>query len=154
MRATEIGVGEHPRRMPNEIPPERPASTPPAYTACFLFIPKYVICDDLCCNVRSAFKFGAYYTNIKSKSSIKYLGITIDQCLKWLPHLTTLKNRVRKLSYIFSILRYVMNEKLLRMTYFAFCQSIIQYGIIGWGGAYKAHTQSLYIAQKLIIKII
>jgi len=92
--------------------------------------------------------------NIESKSSIKYLGITIDQCLKWLPHITILKNRIRKLTYIFSSLRYILNEQLLRMTYFAFCQSIIQYGIIGWGGAYKTHTQSLYITQKLIIKII
>lgn len=93
-------------------------------------------------------------TNIESKTDIKYLGITIDQRLKWSPHINILNNRIRKLTYIFRCLRDILNEKLLRTTYFAFCQSIIQYGIIGWGGTYKNQTQTIYISQKLIIKTI
>ena len=42
---------------------------------------------------------------------------------------------------------------MLRNVYFAIFQSIIQHGIIAWGGSTKTNLNSLHLLQKRIIKI-
>lgn len=47
-----------------------------------------------------------------------------------------------------------MKIETLRMIYYAFFQSIINYGIIAWGGAYNNNRNLLQIMQNKILKII
>ena len=47
-----------------------------------------------------------------------------------------------------------MNLEVLKIVYFALAQSIIQYGILIWGGAFNKHIKKLSTAQKILIKII
>lgn len=44
------------------------------------------------------------------------------------------------------------NNYLLRMTYFEFCQSILQYGIIGWVGTYKNTNTTALHSTKISIE--
>lgn len=91
--------------------------------------------------------------NLKSVSTTKYLGITIDQHLSFESHIVLLAKRTRKLIYIFKKLRYVADAKVLRMTYLALCQSIIAYCITSWGGASKSHILLLERAQRAVLKV-
>ncbi|KAG7309154.1 hypothetical protein JYU34_005076 [Plutella xylostella] len=75
--------------------------------------------------------------DLQCVSSIKYLGIIIDNRLTFKEHIDLLSRRIRKLIAIFKNLRYVAEGKLLKTIYFALCQSLLQYGIGSWGAQPK-----------------
>lgn len=91
---------------------------------------------------------------IKSAKSVKYLGITIDRFLKWDEHVATTIKKTRNIQFIFYRLRPIITRQLIITVYKALAESIIQYGIIAWGGAYKATIDKITQAQKLLLKII
>lgn len=90
---------------------------------------------------------------LSSASSLKYLGIIIDQNLRWSDHIKLLIGRVRKLIYIFRGLRHVGYEHTINV-YYSLCQSIIAYGILAWGGAGKKLMLELERAQRAVLKVI
>lgn len=91
---------------------------------------------------------------IQKCSSIKYLGVIVDFKLTWQEHIEATTKRIRKLFFKFHHLKNILNFNVSKIVYYALVQSIIQYGIIVWGGAYKKHIHQLIVAQKTIIKII
>ena len=54
--------------------------------------------------------------------------------------------------YVFSQLRHFLNITELTTIYYAYVQSILEGGIITWGGAYKSTLQPIIVTQKAIIK--
>lgn len=86
-------------------------------------------------------------------TNIKYLGILIDESLSWQPHIQNLTSRVRKLIYIFKLLRDSATHKVLTTVYNALAQSILSYGIVAWGGAPKTTLLQLERAQRAILKV-
>lgn len=84
----------------------------------------------------------------------KYLGVIIDETLRWSEHIKLVTNRVRKSIYIFYRLRHLINQNLLIKIYLALVESVIGYGIIGWGGVFETHAHSLIIAQKYVLKVL
>jgi len=91
---------------------------------------------------------------IERVSELRYLGVTVDQHLKWDAHIAQLVARARKLIYVFAKLRPILPVKMLKTVYFSLAQSIFQYGILAFGGTVKTLLHSLEIVQKRIIKII
>lgn len=89
---------------------------------------------------------------IERVNSYKYLGVVFDSKLTWKEHITYVNTKLRKLIYAFKQLHEVLQLHEIRMAYCAFAQSIIEGGIIAWGGAYKSYIQPLQITQKAIIK--
>ncbi|CAG4943469.1 unnamed protein product [Colias eurytheme] len=87
-------------------------------------------------------------------TSIRYLGILVDDKLSWKDHITHVCNRVRKLVYIFKHLRSVANKKLLIQVYKALCESIINYCVTSWGGAPKTIMSELERAQRAVLKVL
>ena len=55
--------------------------------------------------------------------------------------------------YYFIQMRNYLTISILRIIYFALCQSVIQYGILGWGCASNTNLTPLNLLQKRIIKI-
>ncbi|KAG7310240.1 hypothetical protein JYU34_004798 [Plutella xylostella] len=90
--------------------------------------------------------------DLQCVSSIKYLGIIIDNRLTFKEHIDLLSRRIRKLIAIFKNLRYVAEGKLLKTIYFALCQSLLQYCIGSWGGAAKTTMLVLERAQRAVLK--
>lgn len=74
--------------------------------------------------------------------------------LRWQKHIEMLTSNVRKLSYVFREVRNILDPGTLKNTYYALCQSILCYGIIGWGGCASTILRPLEVAQKCILKII
>lgn len=91
---------------------------------------------------------------LKKQTSSKYLGVTIDYGLKWSYHVENLVTKLRKMLYIFYRIRNILNFQLIKQIYTALVESLLTYGIIGWGGIMETHLQPLTIIQKYILKLI
>ena len=85
---------------------------------------------------------------------VKYLGIFLDSKLNWEHHLTHIKKKLRKTVYLFKELTQIFDRNVVWRAYFSLCQSLLLYGIIGWGGPTSTFLDKLRTTQKLILKII
>lgn len=91
---------------------------------------------------------------IERKSSLKYLGVIVDCFLRWDEHIGVLCRRIRKTIFTFKELRTVLDLKTLKTVYYSLVQSLLTYGIIGWGGTNCSHIDPLMKVQKLVLKVI
>ena|SRR5436190_4942643 len=89
---------------------------------------------------------------VEKVEEYRYLGIVFDNRLSWAAHIHYLNNKLRKCIFMFSVLSRVCEIDQLKTIYFAYVQSILLFGIIAWGGAYKSVTCPLQITQKSILK--
>ena len=87
--------------------------------------------------------------SIRAAEKTKYLGIVIDQHLKWTHHVDYVVTKIRKLVYKFYILRDILNEKLIILIYKALVESLLCYGITVWGEHIKRQLN-----QSKLFKII
>lgn len=90
---------------------------------------------------------------ISQVPKFKYLGVTLDEKLKWEAHikdiLSKLKSAVRK----FYFLKNICTPALLRSLYFSLIDSRLQYGLVCWGGTYKYLIDKLRIVQNHFLRI-
>lgn len=94
-------------------------------------------------------------TSIPAAKSANYLGVIIDCHLRWDEHVKNLTRKLRGIIYKFKALKKIcMQEKYLIMIYNALVETLIGYGIVGWGGIYDCHLDSLNKVQKWILRII
>jgi hypothetical protein len=86
-------------------------------------------------------------------STVKYLGLLVDQHLSFKEHIHLVSKRIRKTIYIVKRLRNCAPVNILFMVYYALCQSVIQYCIAVWGSACKTYLLDLERAQRGVIKV-
>lgn len=91
--------------------------------------------------------------SIAKVNSYKYLGVVFDLRMRWTDHIECLKNNLRKYIFAFRRLSDILNPNEIRSVYYAYIQSLLTYGIVAWGGAYKTHLQPLEVVQKSILKV-
>lgn len=91
---------------------------------------------------------------INRVEKIKYLGIIVDQYLKWEGHIIFLNKKIRNIFYKFFQLRDILSDSLLRMLYHSLIESHLKYGNIIWGCAYKGTLRKLEVSQNAVLKII
>ena len=91
---------------------------------------------------------------IESTDHVKYLGIIIDCNLRWDLHIQGLTKKLRSLMYLFKKMIQIVDKKNLIAIYHALVQSLLIYGLIGWGSAYATTMKPLEVAQRRILKII
>lgn len=90
---------------------------------------------------------------INKVSTVKYLGVMIDQRLTWFAQIDMISSRTRKLIWIFKNLRHVAPPILLKNIYFALAQSILTYCLSVWGGATKTKFLQIERSQRALIKV-
>lgn len=56
--------------------------------------------------------------------------------------------------YLFAKIKRIGDIKIIKMLYFSFVQSILQYGIIAWGSACKTTLETLRRSHNIILRII
>lgn len=91
---------------------------------------------------------------IEKVEKTKYLGIILDQRLSWHYHVALVSERLRKLIWIFKILRHVASAKLIKQIYIALAQSVLTYCIPIWGGATKTKFLDVERSQRALLKTI
>lgn len=90
--------------------------------------------------------------SLERVNEYKYLGVLFDNRLTWTAHINYLNNRLRKLIYAFKQLGEILKLEEIKITYYAYVQSLIEGGIIMWGAAYRTNLNPLFITQKAILK--
>lgn len=92
---------------------------------------------------------------IEEVSSIKYLGLVIDNHLSWKEHVVKLKkelyNNLRKFYLLKQLCR---SGKVLVSVYHALIGSRLCYGITCWGGTYSSTIYPVVILQKRFMRLI
>lgn len=89
---------------------------------------------------------------IKETTQTKFLGLIIDQDLKWKTHIENLCSKINSFVYALRQIKTVTNLKTAVMTYRAYVESIIRYGIVLWGNS--TDKNKIFIAQKKCIRAI
>ena len=88
---------------------------------------------------------------LEEVESIKYLGLTIDNRLRWTPHIKNVTNKLIPSLILSYKLKNIIDCKTSTLIYHILIKPIFTYGIIFWGATFKPNNLlSLY---KLIRKI-
>jgi len=82
----------------------------------------------------------------KSSSSIKFLGLTIDDFLSWKAHIDQMMSKLNKTCFVIRTIQAIMSLESLRMVYFAYIHLIISYGIIL--GANQPYSAKIFKIKK------
>ena len=86
-------------------------------------------------------------------STVKYLGLLIDDTLNWSSHMQHLSHQLARLSGIFYRLRNYVKKETLCMVYHSLVNSRIQYGIAVWGTANQTHLECLRVRLNKVLRI-
>jgi hypothetical protein len=85
-------------------------------------------------------------------SNIKFLGLHIDETLSCKLHIDKLVSKMNSACYAVRTVKGFMSLETLKMIYFAYVHSIIEYGIILGGNTPNSIT--VFRIQKWIIRVI
>ena len=91
---------------------------------------------------------------ISKMSSIKYLGIVIDDCLLWKEHVNDVYNKLIKYTGIFYRIRHHLTPEIAMGLFNAFILSRISYGIEIYGMASGTILKPLQVLQNRLLKIL
>ena len=80
-------------------------------------------------------------------SSIKYLGVTLDERFSCPEHIISLRKKISSSAGILSKLRYYVDTQTLIKVYYALIHSYLQYALICWGSASKTALRPLNVIQ-------
>jgi hypothetical protein len=87
-------------------------------------------------------------------SDYKFLGIQIDNSLKFNLHIQYICNKLSKSVGILYKLKPDVPNQLLLNLYYNFVYPYLIYGNLIWGGTYHTHLEPLILIQKKIIRIL
>ena len=91
---------------------------------------------------------------IKRSSSIKFLGILVDEYLIWIDHINILENKLPKNLSLLYKTKPFLNAKALKSLYFPFFHSYVTYENIAWRSTSMEKLKKVFSKQKQVIKTI
>ena len=91
---------------------------------------------------------------IKRSSSIKFLGLTIDENLTWNQHIDELCCKLKSLFHIFYNIREYLSKKEIQAIYYALVYSRIKYGINIYGQAGITKIKKIQTLQNQLLKVL
>lgn len=98
------------------------------------------------------YNFNLNITKINEVTNVKFLGITLDQCLNWKQQTENICNKINKFVYALSQVTKVTNKKTAVLCYRAYVESVLRYGLMTWGNCTDWHR--VFVAQKKCIRAI
>ena len=91
---------------------------------------------------------------VKKFTSVKFLGVVIDERLSWSEHIKALKQKLNHATSTINRLHKFLPESLYRQLYFTLFESHLSYCISAWGGASQQCLTSAFIAQKQCLRVL
>ena len=91
---------------------------------------------------------------IEEASTIKYLGVILDNKLKWTSHIAFVKNKVAKGIGIIQRASKFLTKATLSKLYYTFIFPYLIYCVEVWGCAKSVHLSPLKLIQKKIVRVI
>lgn len=114
----------------------------------------YITFGNYCNSVPQDFNLFINGSKLLRVEKCKYLGIVIDYRLRWDHHIEFIVSKTKYLTFLFRKMSKVMSTDTLRMIYYAFFHSIVNYGILAWGGGYSRNKNSLQRLQTRLLGIV
>ena len=91
---------------------------------------------------------------IKRESTVRFLGVLLDENLTWRPYIDLIENKISKYLGILYNARRTLNEECTKQLYFSFIHSYLNYGSITWSSTNKTKLKTLHRRQKHAARII
>ena len=92
-------------------------------------------------------------SEIKRITSIKYLGVLIDERLTWKEHITAIENKISKNLGLLCRARRVLDSIALKNLYLSFIHSYLNNGNIVWASTSRTKLKKLASKQKQALRI-
>lgn len=91
---------------------------------------------------------------LNSSENMKYLGLYIDNHMRWNTHISFVVKKLRSIAYIFYQMCPILSYRDSKLLYQALVEPHLSYGMTMWGGAHQSHLRQLEIIQKRFFKTI
>jgi len=85
---------------------------------------------------------------IAKTSCVKFLGVYIDNQLKWNEHIHIVKQKMWNSIYAINRAKHLLNTKHLSTLYYSVVYPYLLYGITLWGATYDVYLSKLIVMQK------
>ena len=95
-----------------------------------------------------------YENSIKRVKSVKYLGMCIDEELKWDEHVNNLCSTLSRNFSMFYSIRSLLTDDLKRQLYFSMVYSRILYGIVLYGMCRNTLLNKVQVIQNKLLKVL
>ena len=108
-------------------------------------------------------------TKIEQVKEFDFLGIVLDECMTWNPHIHKISCKISRINGVLSRLKRFLPSDILKMIYSSLIQPHLNYGVLLWGtnvkrihklqkwavrsitsSKYNAHTDPLFSRLKLL----
>ena len=89
---------------------------------------------------------------INYNSSVKFLGICINEHLKWDEHIQNITNKLCKTYFAIKVIKQKINASTAKILYYSSFESLLRFGIIFWGQS-KVSKQ-VFILQKKTLRLL
>ena len=93
-------------------------------------------------------------TEIKQVSCTKFLGIYLDNLLKWDAHINYIVKKISSGLYALNSMKRYLTKHNLTSLYYALIHPHLMYGCLLWGNTFKKHLHKIEVMQKKAIRII
>ena len=84
----------------------------------------------------------------------KYLGLIVDQKLKWIDHIAHVKLKIAQGLGIINKAKPFLSKKCLKNIYYSFIYPYFTYCVEVWGNAAASHLLPLCLLQNKVVRII
>ena len=91
---------------------------------------------------------------IERESSIKFLGVWIDENLTWRDHIHTAENKIAKIIGLLYQRKHYLDKNCLKQTYFTYIHAYLNYASIAWASTHKIKLKKVQSKQKNALHII
>ena len=88
------------------------------------------------------------------ETSVKFLGIYLDENLTWKSHLSNVNNKISKALFSIKQLKNILPTYCLRSLYNSLIHSHLSYGILAWGNAPQSTLKQTLLLQKRAIRVV
>ena len=92
--------------------------------------------------------------NIERLSSIKFLGVMLDEIISWIDHVRTVENKIAKNTGLLYRVSQFLNQVSLKAVYFSYIHSYLNYANIAWASTYATKLKRVYLKQKHTVRIV
>ncbi|KAG8248436.1 hypothetical protein J6590_108530 [Homalodisca vitripennis] len=92
-------------------------------------------------------------TQIERVDQIKFLGLTLDECLTWDGHIQVIQRKISSGLYALKSISKYCNLETLKMVYYSHIHSHISFGVALYGATSNANLQSILLLQKKAMRV-
>lgn len=113
---------------------------------------KFMVFTNKKCSETVNLSFNGIY--IERVPEFRFLGVIIDEKLKWKSHIAYVKKKVSKNLSVLSKAKYVLNYEAMRILYCSMILPYFLYCLEVWGNSYSSNLMPLIVLQKRAIRTI